>query len=219
MTSLVLGLLGTAAAIEPDAGPGGEVEFEIRQGVRNQRVSSQVSPGIIGFQQTIGITAEARFRLSTSNARFGLEMSGAFDGLTAAFGFRGERWGGVRAVVGGRGHSPLVDTAGCAKLGLTTVDLRFLGDDGHTPQTAGTLGAELRRTNAGRMQFLEGEVLLGPSVIGGSVRAAIGFGIGDTGWFATVGASTSRIQDFPHVPERDVVQATQQIETSMGGIL
>lgn len=212
----MIALMGAVLAQDaPEGGPRGRVEFEIRQAFRRQRVSAVVSPGIVGFQDTVGVMAEAHLRLTTEDGRLGLEVFGAGDGLTFAAGFRPERWGGFRGLVAFRGHPPLVDTLGILRAGLVTVDVRRLTELAHTPTTTGQLGLEIRRYTVDRLERVEGDLFVGPGVVGAQARTLLGFAIGDTGWYATFGASTQRIWDVPPAPERDLVQVSHGIETSM----
>ncbi|MEZ4317970.1 MAG: hypothetical protein R3F61_10720 [Myxococcota bacterium] len=199
----MIALLATAAA--------STFEVEATTTYRVQQAGAVVDDLYL-FVTSEGVTSGGRFRVESDDAHVGVEMYGAIDGLAIVDGFRPQRWGGARALFGFRGLTPLTTTLVHLKLGAATWDVREIAVDDHTPFPLGTVGVEVRRFARGRVQCLEGEVMLNDRVWAGEIRTRVGYGVRDTGLYLTVGGATSRFSSWT---PGDLLQVTYQVETSV----
>ena len=74
------------------------------------------------------------------------------------------------------------------------------------------MGVQVRRFARARLQNIEADLWVNQRVWGGELRVASGFGIRDTGLYATVGGATSRVGAYT---PGTLTQVTYGLETSI----
>ena len=189
-------------------------EAELLQGLRDQTVSAEIAPDLIGVRRHLGITTGVRLRAETEDSRWGVEIAGAGDWLTLSKGERPERYGGARALVGVRKRSPLTESVGHLRVGLVARDLQTLADPFHTPHHMWTAGLEGRRITSTNIQEVQLDGMIGERAMGGLLRGRIGVLL-EEGWFALLGGSTDRFWDIPGSRGSELRQTTYQAEVSL----